>query len=614
MSRGLSRRMRMQGLFRTGSSWYTRDAVRFTRAVLVTAGCIALVTSCGNGDSGTGLVGAKAALPVASIGFNHTIDSVEIQRTSTVTATFFDSTGAPVSPGSTSWSVADTTIATVTSGGVVSGLRVGITTLTLTADKVARSLPVAVLPPAIVSITFATTSFTMTEGDTLTIPPPRIVDRTGAVRPPIDAPSYSSSSANVSVAPGGHVTAVTAGSATVTATKDTAHAVLTFTVLPAPIGRVKLIPSVLDLGVGHTIATQASAYSLSGAQLKGRFYTYAIDNTSIATVTPGGIVSGMSSGTATLTVATGTGSVQIPISVKQLKTNGFTIDLRFIGNVPTSVRHSATQAAARWQEIISAPLIPYHIVTAANDCGKGVPAMDLTETNVMIVIQADSIDGRGRTVGEGGPCVLRDDAPQLTALGTLTIDTADAASLAQQGILTDVITHEMGHILGIGTLWSDRSVRDSSTFFPNTAAGLGGPNPVFIGRTARIASAALGFTADSSLGVPIENTGTVGDGTRDAHWRASVFGHELMTGTIHNGLNPLSLVTIQTLGDFGYIVVPEAADDFDVANATSPGTFVQPSETIGTAVRETILFPKFTVTRTGRLKPIPDARPPLTQP
>ncbi|MEO6865917.1 MAG: hypothetical protein ABI229_10730, partial [Gemmatimonadaceae bacterium] len=274
--------MRMQGLFRTRSSWYTRDAAWFARAVLVTAGCIALVTSCGNGDSGTGLEGAKAPLPVASIGLNHTIDSVEIQRTSTVTATFSDSTGAQVTPGTTSWFVADTTIATVTSGGVVSGLRVGVTTLTVTADKVVRSLPLVVLPPAVVSVTFATTSFTMTEGDTLTIPPPRIVDRTGAVRPPGDGPTYSSSSANVSVTRGGHVTAITAGSATVTAAKDTVHAVLTFTVLPAPIGRIKLIPAVLDLGVGRTIATQASAYSLSGVQLMGRSYTYTVDNTSVA--------------------------------------------------------------------------------------------------------------------------------------------------------------------------------------------------------------------------------------------------------------------------------------------------------------------------------------------
>jgi hypothetical protein len=241
-----------------------------------------------------------------------------------------------------------------------------------------------------------------------------------------------------------------------------------------------------------------------------------------------------------------------------------------------------------------------------NDCGVGVPAVNKTETSLLVIIQEDSIDGPSGTIGLGGPCVIRDDAPQLTALGTLTIDKADIASLQQQGILAATITHEMGHILGIGTLWGDPQFLG----FVDLASGLGGANPVFTGSAARAAAAGLGFTSDPSLGVPIENVGTPGDGTRDAHWRASVFGHELMTGTIHFGLNPISLVTIQALRDFGYTVVPEAADDFNVLNADDPGSYITPSRSVGTRLRETILFPQFTVTRGGRLDRIPGARQP----
>ncbi|MDQ2890685.1 MAG: Ig-like domain-containing protein [Gemmatimonadota bacterium] len=544
---------------------------------------------------------------MASIGFNKSIDSVEIQRSSTLIASFYDASGAPVSAGTTAWTSSDTTVATVSSAGVVSGLKVGTATVTLTADIVTRTILVVVTPPAVASITFPVTSFTMTEGDTLTIPAPRVVDRTGAVVTG-RTPSYISSSGAVSISSTGVVTAVIAGSATVTATLDTARAVLTFTVNPVHIALVKLIPAVLDMGVGHTIGTQASAFNAQGTKFPGRSYTYSIDNPSVATVSATGVVQGVAPGKATLTVGTGTATLRVPVSVATLQTNGFTIDLRFIGNVSQTVRAAATQAVQRWQQVVSAPLIPYHIVTAAGDCGTGIPAVDTTETNMMIIVTTDKIDGPGNTVGEGGPCVLRDDSPQTTALGTLTIDTADAASLSAQGLLVSVVTHEMGHILGIGTLW------EGIPSYANLASGLGTTNPVFVGHSARVASAALGFTADSSLGVPIENTGTVGDGTRDAHWRASVFGHELMTGTIHNGLNPLSLVTIETLADFGYTVVPEAADDFDVANANSPGSPVQPSDRMGggaaVTIREVLRFPQFTITRGGKLKPIPNAKRP----
>jgi hypothetical protein len=168
----------------------------------------------------------------------------------------------------------------------------------------------------------------------------------------------------------------------------------------------------------------------------------------------------------------------------------------------------------------------------------------------------------------------------------------------------------MGHILGIGTLWG-------TSFFPNTATGLGTSNPVFIGAAARGASAALAFTADSTQGVPIENTG--GAGTRDGHWRATVFGHELMTGTLHLGGNPMSLVTIDALADLGYSVAPEAAADFSALNSTSPGAFPSASANIlppapALPLGEKIYGPRFATSRTGRLRTLPGStpRPPRT--
>jgi uncharacterized protein YjdB len=606
MSMGWSYRLRAQGLFRTRRLPRPAAWRRVAGFALAGVGCALVITSCG-GDSGTG-PGGRRPHTVARIVFNRSVDSVEVERTSTLTVSALDSAGLPVSTAPESWAVADTSIATVSSAGVVTGVRIGQTTLTVTSGNASSQMQVVVLPPAVATITFPVTSFTMTEGDTLTLPTPTVVDRTGATVTG-RTPSYSSNSANVTVNSNGRLTAVIAGSATITATIDTAHTHLTVTVAAAPIGRVSVIPAILDLGTGHTIATQSSAYAVDGTKLQGRSFQYSTDDPSVATVSASGIVTGVAPGKTTLTVTSGDGSVHAPISVAQLGVSGFLIDLRFVGDVPTSVRTAAQTAVTRWEQVISAPLIPYHVVVNAGDCGKGLPAIDTTETSMMVIIQVDSIDGYSNTVGLGGPCVIRDDSPQFTALGTLTIDKADVTSLDQEGILAATITHEIGHILGIGTLWGDPTI----PAWNGLASGLGGSNPVFTGHAARVAAAALGFTSDSSLGVPIENQGTVGDGTRDSHWRASVFGHELMTGTIHDGLNPLSLVTVETLADFGYTVVPEAADDFDAANATNPGGYLKPSLRIGIPVREQLLFPKFTTTRTGRLKPIPGARPSLPQ-
>ena len=615
MSMGWSRRSEGQVPFRSARSGRLRGAVPIACLLGGLTAALISLNSCG-GDSATAPPAdstASASRRVATLKFDRFVDSVEVQHTSTVAPVFVDQNGviynpAPIDASTISWTVADTTIASISQQGVVTGRRLGVTTLNATVSGLSASLPIVVTSPAIVKINYAVTSFMMTEGDTLTLPAPQLTDRTGAVVTG-RTPAYRSNSSTLSVSSAGLVTAVAAGSGTITATLDTAHATLSFTVQAAQIARVKLVPSVLYMGTGHTIATQASALSPDGGTLRGRQYTYSVDNPAVASVSTLGIVKGIAPGKATLTVRTGTTSVAVPISVATLGTGGFTIDLRFVGNVSSTVKQAATQAAQRWETVISAPLIPYHVITAANDCGAGIPAVDTTETSMMIIIRSDSIDGRSNTVGLGGPCIIRDDAPQFTALGTITVDSADVSGLGQQGLLVAMLTHEMGHVLGIGTLWSDGTVRDSVTYFPNTAAGLGGPDPMFIGRAARAASAELAFTADSSLGVPIENTG--GDGTRDGHWRATVFGHELMTGTLHNGLNPLSLVTIDALADFGYTVVPEAADDLSALNAASPSSPVQPSLNMnvpigaaaspGIAIRETLLFPRFTVSRNGTL-------------
>ena len=58
-----------------------------------------------------------------------------------------------------------------------------------------------------------------------------------------------------------------------------------------------------------------------------------------------------------------------------------------------------------------------------------------------------------------------------------------------------------------------------------------------------------------------------GPGTRDSHWRNSVFLNELMTGSLSFRANPLSRVTLASLADLGYDVDLDGADDFPIATA-----------------------------------------------
>ena len=64
--------------------------------------------------------------------------------------------------------------------------------------------------------------------------------------------------------------------------------------------------------------------------------------------------------------------------------------------------------------------------------------------------------------------------------------------------------------------------------------------------------------------VPVENTG--GPGTAGCHWRETIFRHEMMSGFISTAANPLSRVTVASLGDLGYSVDLSAADTYRLPN------------------------------------------------
>jgi hypothetical protein len=111
------------------------------------------------------------------------------------------------------------------------------------------------------------------------------------------------------------------------------------------------------------------------------------------------------------------------------------------------------------------------------------------------------------------------------------------------GTLGDVITHEMGHVLGVGTIWDLKKL----------LKGVGGTNPTFVGKGAQKAFGELSKAAGkpgTAAPVPVENTGGVG--TRDSHWRETVFKKELMTGFVADAKNPLSKLTVASLADLGY--------------------------------------------------------------
>lgn len=215
-------------------------------------------------------------------------------------------------------------------------------------------------------------------------------------------------------------------------------------------------------------------------------------------------------------------------------------------------------SAARWASIIRGDIADVSLAIAENACGAGTPSASMRYDDLMIFAAVSDIDGPGAVLGQAGPCFLRSTTRGLPVIGVMEFDAADMASLEAEGQLGSVILHEMGHVLGIGTVWSRFGLLQS----PSTS---GSRLDTYFSGTNGIAGfdAIGGSTYTGGRKVPVENTG--GAGTMNGHWRESVLRNELMTGYINAGSNPLSVLTVRSLTDLGYVVDVSAADAFSLA-------------------------------------------------
>ncbi len=234
---------------------------------------------------------------------------------------------------------------------------------------------------------------------------------------------------------------------------------------------------------------------------------------------------------------------------------GFDIALTH-NNAPTAAEQAAFDAAeATWESLIS----------GFQDT--------LVDTTLEITTNLAPDDGLGGTLGSAGPTTVKAGNELnfgYAGSGVMNFDTADTANLALSGLLDDVILHEMGHVLGIGTLWNMTTLglpvdpwHSMQNYYTDGSGQYTGPNA--------LAAWQGEFGQTGATFMPVELGG--GAGTANGHWNevdgggiatgitstfaganfGKDFQNEVMTGWIGSEVF-ISNVTLGGLVDLGYTV------------------------------------------------------------
>jgi uncharacterized protein YjdB len=238
---------------------------------------------------------------VTTVSLNVTAAQIEVGRTVNITATVKDQRDSVMTGKVVTWSSSNTPVATV-ANGVVTGVTKGQATIVASVDGKVATATVFVADASVNSVSLVAT-----------VPSPFFVGQTvQASATPRDvnnnplstfAVTWSSSNPSVAtVSPLGLITAVSAGSTTITATSSgkTASVVVNTSLVPvstvtlsatkpAQIGRTIQLSSLLKSSTGTTLTTDQ------------RVLGWASTDTTVATVSSTGVLTGVSAGTTVVT-------------------------------------------------------------------------------------------------------------------------------------------------------------------------------------------------------------------------------------------------------------------------------------------------------------------------
>ncbi|KAI9008663.1 hypothetical protein DFJ74DRAFT_773054 [Hyaloraphidium curvatum] len=241
-----------------------------------------------------------------------------------------------------------------------------------------------------------------------------------------------------------------------------------------------------------------------------------------------------------------------------------------------STEYDATfiRAAQRWMSIItedvqdvSANMVRLDDCVATYDwaANRWTNAMSCGRIDDLIIgFSVAPIDGPGKILGAANWWYYRDGGAndRLPCTGFMIFDSEDVAALVSTGQFEAVVLHEMGHVLGIGTVWDLKSQLWPSNCWDIISSGGTAFGARYLGPYANASLSLVDPTGSLMLPyVPVHDSPNE-NSTSCSHWKEASFGRELMTGYISppRQTNPLSYLTAWSLRDLGYSIDPSSPE------------------------------------------------------
>ena len=286
---------------------------KVTPAGLVTAaapGQADIVATAGNVSAKASITVVASSVAVVTVTLS--ASTVLSGQQVVATATVRDSNNTVLTNSPVTWTSSDPSVATAANIGAISALAPGTTTITATSGGVSGTASLTV-QPVVASVTVRLIESSLSAGDSTTA---LATVRDASNNILIDKPAaWTSSDVTIAtVTPAGQIVAVTPGTVTITGTAEGLSGSATLTVA-SPVSDITVTLGASTLAVGASTTATAVVKDANNNVITDRGIAWTSSNPAVARVSPGGLVVGVSGGTANVITTVEGVSGSAPVTV-----------------------------------------------------------------------------------------------------------------------------------------------------------------------------------------------------------------------------------------------------------------------------------------------------------
>jgi uncharacterized protein YjdB len=272
---------------------------------LALVACLTIAGCGGGGKKTTQTTKPTATLTSINVASTGAATSVAAGATLQLTATGHYSDGTTATLTSASWASSDGTLASLSVSGMLTALKAGSVTVTATKGAVSGNMVITVTQATLASIAVnGGSSLAAGSTEQLTAQGTYSDSTTGSLT--TQATWQSSDATVATVSNAGLLTALKAGTVTITATMGSVSGTASVVVNAASVSSITISPALFSIASGQNQQLTAQAVYPDGtSQDVTSQATWSSSATNVATVSGTGLVSGVSAGTSTITATLG---------------------------------------------------------------------------------------------------------------------------------------------------------------------------------------------------------------------------------------------------------------------------------------------------------------------